>query len=82
MGLIPVAGIVPKVAGAYAGTPGTLAIGKTVVAWATYGSPLEPSAVRDFYRQARSCGKDVARALVTQARHHAPRSPWLRSRRG
>ena len=37
VGLIPVAGIVPKVAVAYAGT---LAIGKAVVAWATYGTAL------------------------------------------
>src|SRR5262249_43119855 len=42
VGLVPVAGIVPKVAVAYAGT---LAIGKAVVAWAAYGSRLEPGAV-------------------------------------
>jgi uncharacterized protein (DUF697 family) len=77
VGLIPVVGIVPKVAIAYAGT---LAIGKTVVAWATYGTPLEPSAVRQFYRQALSRGKDVARTLLAQMRQRAPGGPWLRPR--
>ena len=42
VGLIPVAGIVPKVAVAYAGT---LAIGKAVVTWAAYGTTLEPGAI-------------------------------------
>src|SRR5262245_9042957 len=79
VGLIPVAGIVPRVAVAYAGT---LAIGKTVVAWTTYGARSEPSAVRRFYWQARSRDMHVASALVTQARHRAPRRPRLRSWRG
>src|SRR5260370_36228899 len=43
VGLIPVAGIAPKVAVAYAGT---LAIGKAVVAWAAYGTALEPGTVK------------------------------------
>jgi uncharacterized protein (DUF697 family) len=79
VGLIPVAGIVPKVAVAYAGT---LAIGKAVVAWAAYGTALEPGAVKRFYWQALSRGKDVARALVAQARKRGPRRRWLRPRRG
>ena len=79
VGLIPVAGIVPKVAVAYAGT---LAIGKTVVTWAAYGTTLEPGAMKKLYRQALSRGKDVARALVAQARNRAPRRRWLRPRRG
>jgi uncharacterized protein (DUF697 family) len=70
VGLIPVAGIVPKVAVAYAGT---LVIGKAVVAWAAYGTTLEPGAVKKLYRQALSRGKDVARALVAQARKRASR---------
>jgi len=79
VGLIPVAGIAPKVAVAYAGT---LAIGKAVVAWAAYGTALEPGTVKKFYRQTLSRGKDVAQALVAQARKRAPRRPWLRRRRG
>src|SRR5207247_10080645 len=46
VGLIPVVGIVPKVAVAYAGT---LAIGRAVAAWAAYGQALEPGAVRRLY---------------------------------
>jgi uncharacterized protein (DUF697 family) len=79
VGLIPVAGIVPKVAVAYAGT---LAIGKAMVAWATYGTALDPGAVKKLYRQALSRGQDVARALVAEARKRAPRRRWLRPRRG
>jgi uncharacterized protein (DUF697 family) len=70
VGLIPVAGIVPKVAVAYAGT---LAIGKAVVTWAAYGTTLEPGAIKKLYRQALSRGKDVARTLVAQARNRASR---------
>jgi uncharacterized protein (DUF697 family) len=78
VGLIPVVGIVPKVAVAYAGT---LAIGKAVVAWAAYGQALDAGTVKKLYRQALSRGKDVAQALVTQARQRAPRRRWLRRRR-
>jgi uncharacterized protein (DUF697 family) len=79
VGLIPVAGIVPKVAVAYAGT---LAIGKAVAAWAARGQALEAGAVKRLYRQALSRGRDVAQALVAQARKRAPRRRWLRGRRG
>ena len=79
VGLIPVAGIVPKVAVAYAGT---LAIGKAVVAWTTYGAALDPGTVKTFYRQALSRGRDLARALVAEARKRAPRRRWPRPRRG
>jgi uncharacterized protein (DUF697 family) len=48
--LVPVAGIVPKVAVAYAGT---LAIGKAVVAWAAYGAALERGTVRSRLPAAR-----------------------------
>jgi uncharacterized protein (DUF697 family) len=78
VGLIPVVGIVPKVAVAYAGT---LAIGKAVVAWAAYGQALDAGAVKKLYRQALARGKDVAQALVAQARQRTPRRRWLRRRR-
>jgi uncharacterized protein (DUF697 family) len=78
VGLIPVAGIVPKVAVAYAGT---LAIGKAVVAWAAYGARLEPGAVKKLYRQALSRGREVAQALVAEVRKRTPRRRWLRPRR-
>jgi uncharacterized protein (DUF697 family) len=79
VGLIPVVGIVPKVAVAYAGT---LAIGKAVVAWAAYGQALDPGAVKRLYRQALSRGRDVAQALMAQARKRTPGRRWLRRRRG
>src|SRR5262249_40228715 len=79
VGLIPVVGLVPKVAVAYAGT---LAIGKAVAAWATYGVPLEREVVWTLYRQALARGRAVAQALVARARSRGPRRPWLRPRHG
>ena len=79
VGLLPVAGIVPKVAMAYAGT---LAIGKAVVAWAAHGSVLEPGTVRGLYRQSLARGRDVARSLVARARTRVPGPRWLRHRPG
>jgi len=75
VGLIPVAGVVPKVAVAYAGT---VAIGRAVAAWATEGRRLSASAVRGFYREAWGQGKRVAEALVAQARRASRRPRWLR----
>ena len=63
VGLIPVAGIVPKVAVAYAGT---LAIGKAVVTWAAYGT--SPRARR--HQETLSAG-----ALTGQGRGADPRHP-------
>ena len=79
VGLIPVVGIVPKVAVAYAGT---LAIGKAVAAWAAHGQALERGTVKRLYRQALTRGKEVAQTLVAQARRRAPRRRWFRRRRG
>jgi uncharacterized protein (DUF697 family) len=79
VGLVPVAGILPKVAVAYAGT---LAIGKVVVAWAAYGAALERGTVRKLYRQALARGKEVAQTLVAQARQRARHRCWFRGRRG
>src|SRR3989475_12688121 len=79
VGLIPVVGIVPKVAGAYAGT---LAIGKAVVAWAAYGQALDPGAGKRLYRQALSRGRDRGQALVAPAPKRTPGRRWLRRRRG
>jgi uncharacterized protein (DUF697 family) len=64
IGLIPVAGIAPKVAVAYAGT---WAIGKAVSAWANEGQRLSASAIRGFYREAWERGKQVAAGLANRA---------------
>jgi uncharacterized protein (DUF697 family) len=65
VGLIPVAGIAPKVAIAYAGT---WAIGKAVSAWAYDGKRLSAATVRGFYREAWQRGKQVAATLAASAR--------------
>jgi uncharacterized protein (DUF697 family) len=65
VGLIPVAGIVPKVVVAYTGT---WAIGRAVVVWATQGRRLSPSALARFSREARDRGHALARRLVESRR--------------
>jgi uncharacterized protein (DUF697 family) len=72
IGLVPGAGIVPKVAVAYAGT---IAIGRAVAAWAVGGERLTKDAVRGFYREAWQRAKTVANDLVTRARAARPRLP-------
>lgn len=72
IGLVPGAGIVPKVAVAYAGT---IAIGRAVAAWAVGGERLTKEAVRGFYREAWQRAKEVANDLVTRARSARPRLP-------
>ena len=78
VGLIPVAGIVPKVAMAYAGT---WAVGRAVAAWASEGRRLTPAAVRGFYREAWERGKVVARAMADQARRAQPKRSWFRRKK-
>jgi len=65
IGLIPVAGLIPKVAIAYTGT---WAIGRAVVIWATQGRRLSPSALGRFSRDAAGRGRDFARELVSARR--------------
>ncbi|HET8645853.1 MAG TPA: hypothetical protein VFO85_10210 [Vicinamibacteria bacterium] len=61
VGLMPVIGLVPKVAVAYAGT---LAIARAVVAWAHEGDRLGPDALKRAYKDAWRRGKALARSLV------------------
>jgi len=75
VGLIPVAGVVPKVAMAYAGT---WAVGRAVAAWASEGRRVTPAAVRRFYREAWDRGKSVARAMADQAKRARPKRSWFR----
>lgn len=72
VGLMPVIGVVPKVAVAYAGT---LAIARAVVVWATEGHRLGPAALRRVYKDAWQRGKALARTLVGRK---ADRRPKLR----
>jgi uncharacterized protein (DUF697 family) len=62
VGLIPIAGIVPKVAIAYTGT---WAIGRAIVIWATQGRRLSPSAIGRFSKDAAGRGRAFARGLIS-----------------
>jgi uncharacterized protein (DUF697 family) len=63
VGLIPVVGIVPKVAVAYAGT---YVVGHVVLRWYLTGRHLSPKQIRGLYRQAFDQGKTVARRLLSR----------------
>jgi uncharacterized protein (DUF697 family) len=66
VGLIPVAGVVPKVAIAYTGT---WAIGRALVVWATQGKRLSGAAMGRLSRDAAGRGRAFAKGLVsTRAR--------------
>jgi uncharacterized protein (DUF697 family) len=65
VGLIPVLGIVPKVAIAYGGT---YAIGRVVATWASEGRAASSEVVQRFAREGLDRGRDVARSLVQRAR--------------
>jgi len=65
VGLIPVVGIVPKVAVAYGGT---WAIGRAVVLWVTEGRPASAEAMRLLSREGLQRGRDVARDLSARGR--------------
>jgi uncharacterized protein (DUF697 family) len=72
IGLIPVVGIVPKVAVAYGGT---WAIGRAVVLWATVGQALTTDSVRAFYDEGLKRGRQAARALVSGSAKSKERKP-------
>lgn len=63
VGLIPVAGVIPKVAIAYTGT---WAIGRAVVAWATQGRRLSTSALGRLSREAAGRGRAYAKGLIAE----------------
>ena len=64
-GLIPVWGIVPKVAVAYAGT---WAIGRAVTVWAVEGQKITPELMSGHYREALEQGRQAAQRIVDNAR--------------
>ncbi len=64
VGLIPVWGIVPKVAVAYAGT---LAVGEAVVYWYRTGHKLSAQGMRQVYADALLRGRQVAQSLFERA---------------
>jgi uncharacterized protein (DUF697 family) len=60
IGLVPVLGIVPKVAVAYGGT---WAIGRAVALWATEGRTLSAARLRQLSREGLARGREVAKGL-------------------
>jgi uncharacterized protein (DUF697 family) len=60
VGLIPVWGIVPKVAVAYAGT---FVVGNSILQWYLTGRHLNPRQIRALYRQALAQGKQTAQQI-------------------
>jgi uncharacterized protein (DUF697 family) len=65
VGLIPVVGIVPKVAVAYGGT---YAIGRAVVLWVTEGRTASAETLRTLSREGLQRGREVARDLGARGR--------------
>jgi uncharacterized protein (DUF697 family) len=68
VGLIPVVGLVPKVAIAYTGT---WAIGRAVVVWAIQGRKLSPRAIGKLTREMAGRGREFARSLIGQRKRSA-----------
>jgi uncharacterized protein (DUF697 family) len=80
VGLIPVLGIVPKVAIAYAGT---WAIGRAMTLWASEGREVTAGAVRRYSREGLARGRTVARTLYERGHDRVERiasgvRPWRR----
>ncbi|MBN2549855.1 MAG: hypothetical protein JXB15_11895 [Anaerolineales bacterium] len=73
VGLIPVWGIVPKVAVAYAGT---YVVGNTILQWYLTGRHISTRQMRELYTQAFARGKHIASSLAKRLPH--PRLPKVR----
>jgi hypothetical protein len=61
VGLIPVAGIVPKIVISYAGT---YAIGQAIYQWCVNGEKLSPESLKQLYSEAIDRGGKVATLLM------------------
>jgi hypothetical protein len=73
VGLIPVWGIVPKVAVAYAGT---YAVGEAILYWYQTGHKMSGRGMRELYADALARGKQIAQEIVTRApKPSLPRLP-------
>ena len=87
VGLIPVVGLLPKVAIAYAGT---WAMGRALTAWALGGADVTSETVRTYSAEGLERGRATAQLLLSQMREVAPASKrswqrlrgWLPLRRG
>lgn len=79
VGLIPVVGLLPKVAIAYAGT---WAMGRALMAWALGGADVTSETVRAYSSEGLERGRAAAQQLLSQVREVAPASKrsWQRLR--
>jgi uncharacterized protein (DUF697 family) len=68
IGLIPVVGIIPKVAVAYGGT---WAIGRAVALWAVGGGENARRSLQRLYETGLERGRDVARQISSRSSHAA-----------
>lgn len=68
VGLIPIVGLVPKVAIAYGGT---YAIGRAMMAWATDGRAVTADAVKKYSSEGVERGRRIARTLAAQSKRTA-----------
>jgi uncharacterized protein (DUF697 family) len=64
VGLIPVWGILPKVAVSYAGT---YAVGEAILRWYRTGRKVSGAGMRELYAEALARGKQVAQSLLERA---------------
>lgn len=79
IGLVPVWGIIPKVAVAYAGT---YAVGQAVIYWYQTGHKVTGSNMRQLYADAMAHGRQVAQNLIERRpRPSLPALPGLPGRR-
>jgi uncharacterized protein (DUF697 family) len=87
VGLIPVAGLVPKVAIAYAGT---YAMGRALTAWALSGAEVTPETLSRYTTEGLDRGRQLAQQLIDQVKGTVPSATrswqrlrgWLPARRG
>ena len=78
VGLVPVWGIIPKVAVSYAGT---YVVGNVILQWYLTGRHISAKQMRDLYVQAFARGKHIAQSLarrIPRPRLPKPRMPQLR----
>ena len=80
VGLIPIAGLLPKIAIAYAGT---YAIGRAMVAWTTEGRQVSADMVSRYTREGLDRGRALAAHLSEEASATRPGTTgrWARLRR-
>lgn len=79
VGLIPVVGLLPKVAIAYGGT---WAMGRALTAWSMGGADVTADTVRSYSGEGLARGRVAAQQLLSQMREVAPASKrsWQRLR--